>query len=320
MKNIKTLFKHRLSVLSHQLLAAEQQKSPAMWLYQNDARTSLFYLEAMCRVLGAAGNAKRFDKLKAQFKMLEDALGELDYYDAWWHEFSANKAISADVLMAIDHQRDLAELRLNGLLKKEAWLLSKSTRVTKIKKQIKKINWPSDTDFVAHAHDFYQHTIADINAHLAKPLVDIEADVHELRRDVRWLSIYPQAFKGFFSLKPARVTYQKFGKYLSAEVVNSPFNRLQAADDVVPLLLNQNNFYAMSWLIATLGTIKDQGLRLELLTHALQTVEGLPDDAAQSKALELLGQQQATHVQLISAANFVAQKIKRDAVLSGLLA
>lgn len=320
MKNIQALFEHRLTVLGNQLLEAELQKSPAMWLYENDARTRLFYLEAMCRMLGAAGSAKRFGKLKARFKALEDALGELDYYDAWWHEFSVNKAISADVLMAIDHQRDLAELRLNGLLKKEGWLLNRNTRVAKIKKQLKKIKWPNDTDFVAHAQGFYRDTIADINVQLAKPMVDIEADVHELRRDVRWLSIYPQAFKGFFCLKPARVTYQKFAKYLSDDVVNSPFNRLEAADDIVPMLLNQNNFYAMSWLIAVLGTIKDQGQSLELLTHALQTVAGLPDDVAQAKALELLGQQQATHAELIAAANFVAQKIKRDAVLSGLLA
>ncbi|GHA73496.1 hypothetical protein GCM10009007_13120 [Formosimonas limnophila] len=319
MKHTKLLFEHRLTVLGHQLTEAALQKSPAVWLHENGGRTSVFYLEGMCRMLGAAHNDERFAKLNDKFKRLEDALGAFDYYDAWLKEFNANPQISDDVGMLCDHERDLAELKLNGLLKQEGWLPNKGQRLLKIKKQLKKIDWQSDKDFVKHARQFYQKNIEKLTQQLGQPMTDIEAHVHELRRDVRWLSIYPQAFKGFFALETARVTAKKFDKYLSAEVVNSPFNQLTQVSDIEPLLFHQNHFVAMSWLIAALGLLKDQGLRLEELSYALQTVEGLTDEEADAKAQSILGSGQASQAQLLSAAQSVAKTFKADAILSGLL-
>ena len=51
MKNTKALFLHHLTALSNQLTASSLQDNPALWLYQNNARTTLFYLEGMTREL-----------------------------------------------------------------------------------------------------------------------------------------------------------------------------------------------------------------------------------------------------------------------------
>lgn len=318
MKHTKALFFERLDHLQSQLKQASLQGSPALWLYQNDGRTTTFYLEAMSRLLASMTDRKRFDKFKTQFKSLEDALGLLDFYDAWLKEFSANANISADVCMLMEHQRDLAELKLNSLLSKEGWLGRSSKRIANIQAKAKKVDWPSDIAFAKHAQAFYQKATQTLTEELDGSFEDIEADVHELRRNVRWLSIYPQAFTGFFKLEE-QAHQTSFDKYLTPQIVNSPFNQLKEVVGVRPVVLSREHFLAMSWLIDALGKIKDQGLRLETLTDALQKVEGLEHDAAVNAALAALGRQQATIEELLDAVREIAPVVKADQVFTGLV-
>ena len=44
-KHVKILFKHHLTVWSNFLIEATLQKNAATWLLENNARTTLFYLD-----------------------------------------------------------------------------------------------------------------------------------------------------------------------------------------------------------------------------------------------------------------------------------
>jgi hypothetical protein len=319
MKHVKVLFKHHLSVWSNLLVEADLQANPAVWLLSNNARTVLFYLEAMTRLLAQMHHPKKFTKLNERFKCLEDGLGSMDYYAGLLKDFKGNKKIPATIVSELDEQYQTEAFKFNALLREQGWLGNKANRMTKIKQAIKEIDWLEDAAFKDELKRYYLQQIEQLNKQISEPFTDIEAGIHELRRDVRWLSIYPQAFKGLVALKPA-VAAQKWQKYCTPEIINSPFNQLPRADDVTDvLMLNANPFYAMSWLIAALGTLKDQGLRLLALSQAWQRTEGLTPEQADERALATLGAGQASEQELLDAARKIAVQVKRDAVFSGLL-
>lgn len=317
MKNVKILFKHHLSVWANLLIEAQNHSNAAEFLLANNARTTLFYLEAITRVLGTMHDKKNFAKLNERFKLIEDSFGEVDYHQTWATDFAGNPKIPTAVLDSVTAQTSIALFKCNALLIEQGWLGKNASRLSKVKQLSKKIDWLDDEKFSAKLYEFYQTEISKITQQLGESLDEIEAGVHELRRDVRWLSIYPQAFKGFVTLKPARITAAKWNKYLTPKIVNSPFNQLTRADDIAPIEMNANAFYAMSWLIDALGTLKDQGLRLLELSKVWGEIEGVD---AQELALAALGREQANQTEILSAARIVVAQVKRDLVLKSLLA
>lgn len=317
MKNVKILFKHHLSVWSNLLIEAQTHGNAAEFLLANNARTTVFYLEAITRLLAAVHDKKTFAKLKERFKLLEDSFGVMDYYQGLITDFSSNPKIPTALVDALKEQQNTAVFKTNALLIEQGWLGKNAVRLNKIKQLSKKIDWLDDEKFNSVLYEFYQNDIEKITQQLSAPLNEIEADVHELRRDLRWLSIYPQAFKGFVVLKPARITAAKWNKYLTPKVISSPFNQLTRADDITPIEMNANAFYALSWLIDALGTLKDQGLRLLALTQIWHEIDAAN---AESLALTALGREQANQTEILSAARIVVAQVKRDLVLKSLLA
>jgi len=121
----------------------------------------------------------------------------------------------------------------------------------------------------------------------------MEADVHELRRKLRWLSIYPQALRGCIQLAESKKAAKHLTKYLTKDIVNSPYNKMpDAGDSKHFLLLGKNYFYALSWMIDALGNLKDNGLHIIALKEALQQTLGLNEAAAFKKAYQLMGKEQ----------------------------
>lgn len=119
---------------------------------------------------------------------------------------------------------------------------------------------------------------------------ELEAQVHEMRRKLRWLSIYPQALQGLIQLNDGAATNPALQKYLTPEIVNSPFNKMPPPGmNTSFLLLEKNYFLALSWMISALGTLKDDGLRIVAVTEAIQQTEGISHEAACEKALGILG-------------------------------
>ena len=62
------------------LIQASVEKNPALWLYKNDVRTTLFMLEALTRIHSKAFADPIFNKWNKRFKKLEDVFGKIDEY------------------------------------------------------------------------------------------------------------------------------------------------------------------------------------------------------------------------------------------------
>ena len=95
MKKGPARFVYFLNKLQVLLDNAAKQKNPALWLYSNDARTPLFMLEGLTKLYTQIHNKKKFTKLKEQFKLLEDTLGAIDYYDNIAKDIISKKKIPA---------------------------------------------------------------------------------------------------------------------------------------------------------------------------------------------------------------------------------
>ena len=303
------------------LVHAKNKENPALWLYLNDLRTPVFMLEGLAKMYANLHNKKEFSKIKEQAKEIEDALGVVDYYIAFQKEFSSKEKIPIAIKQFIDLKATEKIEVLNQILIKENWLNDK--RIVKIKKRLKKADWLREEKEINAIQRYYTDEIAEINefANSTKFEFDnVEEDVHELRRMLRWLSIYPQAMQGAVKLIANRVTSENVKKYLTKEIINSPFNQLATSKELTYFLqLNKNNFISLSWMIAELGKIKDNGLRIKVLEDALQATEYLKTAEAETKAMQVLGKTQPSLLTLLQEASTISKTYFSDKLLTDLI-
>ncbi|MGF2414171.1 hypothetical protein [Ferruginibacter sp.] len=311
MKNGSARFEFFLAQLQTLLTKSAKQKNPALWLYQNNVRTPLFMLEALAKVYIGIHNKKKFTRLKEHFKLLEDALGGIDYYDSFAKEFAKNKKIPAAVVNYLQAQTREKIQSLNELLVEKNWLGDNADRIKKIQKKLTEADWLKEDDEIKAINDFYGEAIYEIVEFTAKTKFhfdNVEADVHELRRKLRWLSIYPQAFRGSIQLSKSKTSPKHLSKYLTKQITSSPYNKMpDTGDSKYFLLLNQNYFYALSWMINELGNLKDDGLKVIAIKEALQQTGALKDTDAFKKAYLLLGSKQTKLQQLLDAAEKICK-------------
>ncbi len=290
---------------------AAKQKNPALWLYQNNCRTTVFMLEGLSKLYLDLHDRKKFTSFKEQFKLLEDALGSIDYYDSFAKEFAKNKKIPAAVTKYLQAQTREKIQALNELLIEKNWLTLEDNRISKIQSKLDKVDFLKDKKEIAEINKFYGEAIYE-SVEFAQETKfhfdNVEADVHELRRKIRWLSIYPQALRGCIQLTNSKNTPKHLDKYLVKEIVTSPFNKMpDAGDNKHFLLLEQNYFLALSWIIAELGKLKDNGLRIIAIKEALMQTSSLNEAAALKKAYQILGAKYPTLPQLLNSAEAISK-------------
>lgn len=271
MKNGPARFAYYLDRLEEQMIEAARKPDAAAYLYANNARTPAFMLEGLARLYAGLHNKKKVKKIETHVKAIEDGLGAIDYYDGFGKEFANDKTIPAPVKFVAEKVAERTAA-LNDVLIEEGWTGKNADRVAKIRKKLKKADWLGEKDEVKAIAGYYKDEIDDINkfyAEYADGFTDLESQVHELRRKLRWLSIFPQALQGGVQLSTEPSGVKALAKYLTPEVVNSPFNKLPDRGPLTHVLtLDRDRFYALSWMIAELGRLKDIGLRIELLHEA----------------------------------------------------
>lgn len=279
-------FEHYLTKLDELLAAASADSDPAAWLYQNGARTPIFMLEGLAKLYSGIHNKQRFAKIREHFKLLEDGLGTIDYYDNFAKQFGTEKRMAKAAAFARCRAEE-STAKLNETLVAKKWLKGSAGRVSKIRHQLGKADWLSEKDEVKAINLVYAESIKSITKFAHKfgdGFTDLESQVHELRRQIRWLSIYPQALQGTIQLTRASSRDKHVKKYLTPEITGSPFNKMpDAVDHKYVLIFEKDHFLALSWMIAELGRLKDLGLRLVILKEAGITAK--TDAAAEAKIL-----------------------------------
>ncbi len=322
MNPAKEIFKIHLSKTETLLNESKNQKNPALWLFENGLRTPMFMLEATAKVYEKIYDSKDLEKRIEQIKLVEDALGAVDYYNAYAKELVLNPNIKPEIIAYLNQQTQSKLVELNKILQKENWL--NGSKIDKIQKTINKIDWLSELEELAAIKKFYSKSISKIYEFMSETTFDfdhVEDDVHELRRRLRWLSIYTQALCGVFQYaKNAEQTPIHLQKYLTEETINSKFNILPTTLTFAkPIEINKDYFFALSWIIAELGKLKDEGLRVFVLKEAIENTDNSDQEINESGVYKILNQKQKSLNELLSEAEKIVKTFFDDKVLDNIL-
>ncbi len=284
-------FEFYLIQLDDLLLKAAQSKNPALFLYQNDGRTIIFMLEGLAKLYAGMHNEKQFLKIKERVKLLEDLLGGIDHYDNFAKDFLKDAKIPATVTKFCEKKRDEKLAELNAALLKRKWINHDPLRTKKIRKRLARMDWQTSEKEIELIKEFYLKSIIGINnfyKEAGPAFTNLEEQVHEIRRKLRWLSIYPRALQGAIQLKDNKTKDKAVAKYLIPEIINSPFNKMPAKGTNNPILfLEKNYFLALSNILSTLGTLKDSGLRIHALADAIKETQTVSEEIALQQAYKL---------------------------------
>lgn len=312
-------------VYSNQLQAlltkASTQTNPTLWLYQNDARTPLFMLEALTRLHAKTYKEKLFIKWQKRFKLLEDELGALDYFVAFNSEFKSNKKIPKEIKTYYTEQAYAIEDRLNIRLHSKKWFEGK---LLKFNVKISDYSVLDHQEYIDDLKSVIEKEIISIKDFALKcnySFTQLEEEVHEMRRKLRWISIYAKALNGLIQLKTSPKKPKYTIDYLTKDVLKSPYNTLPKKPQTNAIIeFDSNSFYALSWMIKELGMLKDNGLRVESLTLALETIDKTTKLVAEKKALTLLQEKNDVEARILKyASEIIFSFITKDKVLDTLV-
>ena len=300
---------------------ATKQKNPALWLYENNARTPLFMLEALTRLHDSAFDEAFLTKWLKRFKKLEDDFGLLDYYLDFEKEFKLNKKITKPILNNFTQNAGIVSEKLNSRLKDKDWL---SGKLFDFNVKLSEYTLFNDEKHIEELKYLIKIEIKKIKSFALKlnySFTEIDLEVHEMRRKLRWLSIYAQALNGLVQLKLTPRKIKHTTNYLTKDVMLSPFNKLPTKPKNIAIVeYDSDSFFALSWVISELGTLKDNALRIEALADAIQKVEKIDEQYATEKAIALLGvKKDSKQVILKQASDMIYNFIVKDKILDTLL-
>ncbi len=323
MKPGKERFEKYFAELQGQLDKARKQENPALYLYKNDCRTVCFMLEGLSKLYAGLHNKKLFRKMQSDFKQLEDALGCIDYFDAYALEFLQDMHIPISISNYLVEAKEQEIKLLNKILKKDGWLKKKKSKLRKAGNLLSKVDWLDEQDEISAIEKFYHREIEKLNMFASETsmgFTELEDQVHELRRNIRWLSIYPKALQGAVQLTQHSAGEESLRKYFTDAVLNSKHNVMpDPQNNNWVLLLERDYFFALSWLISALGTIKDEGLKIFALTEAVQVTENVAATTADKIAKNLLHVQDDFLQKLLEQASDITKEYFANGCLSKLV-
>ena len=316
MKNGPVRFEFFLNKVETLLQQAAKENNPALWLYTNDVRTPLFMLEALSRLYAKIHNKKKFTKLKEYFKLLEDGMGAVDYYDNYAKIFLTHASVPVHIREYMQAQAREKIQHINDVLVSNGWIGEIPVRIKKMKQKLQEADWLEAKDEAKAIKRFYENEIEEIKLFIKNTgakFTEMETQVHELRRDLRWLSIYPQALQGMIQLTDSGAKEISTEKYLVPEIVNSKYNMMpDAGSNEWFVMMDKNYFYALSWMIAETGKLKDEGLQFFVIAEALQQTEGMRAEDANNKSFEILGADKDSIEKILNRASSISKQFMQE--------
>ena len=235
-----------------------------------------------------------FARLYDDFKLAEDMLGAIDNFQVLHEELRKENKIPKQVLKFFRKNLEKSIRNTNRMLKEERWNSKKQKKIRKLSDKLKDAGWKTAVEETPAKAAFLIAEIRKIRESLQNGSLqfnDVESGIHELRRKLRWLSIYPASLDGSIQLEMQKQIPASFRGYVTPEISNSVFNVLPPAKKgLKPIKINSNHFYALSWMIAELGKLKDKGLKIHAVAEALEH-EGIESGRnALKKATAMCGQ------------------------------
>ena len=317
MKVGEKVFEIHLEKVKKLMSSAASEGNPAAFLFANDLRTPAFMLQACARIFSKIYDSPTLEKLKEDFKLIEDTLGAIDYYTA---SIKQMEAILPAHIIAYFSEKVLEKTALlNTILEENKWL--NGEKLNAIEYDLSTVDWENDRKEIKK---FYLKSIEKIEEFVQEldfQFTDLELHVHELRRKLRWLSIYPQALQGLYVFEEmAEPVPTYLQKYLTESVLKSPFNVLPTTINFEKLLnLEKGHYLALSWMISELGKIKDAGLQIEIVKEAIVHTEKLSQQDAHLQAEKLFNKDTGGHINLRTKAEEISKTFFQEEILRKIL-
>ena len=242
-------------------------KGDAEKFYVAGGRNVLFRLETLARIAGGLGDKDDFEDAKEHFKRSEDLIGEYDFYVAWQKMFHEKKKclISFNDIFG-DNITSVAEEISDDLNNWNDY--TSENLLLNFRKRCHELRFENEKSLSAAFSSFIVKSTTKIVKDYQQGEFntgDIEKGLHELRRKLRWISLYIQNANGLVQLQPIGNPEKKFAGYLTRETISSPFMKLPENKHIsTPVLIRTETYAAFSSVIASLGALKDQGLAMEL--------------------------------------------------------
>jgi hypothetical protein len=119
--------------------------------------------------------------------------------------------------------------------------------------EIDNYNWPNELQQQKHFIKFFADELNQLNDDYTKGeynLLLMEEGIHELRRDLRWLSIYAIVCKGMLQLRQVKNIYPDLKQYCIPSIVQSPYNQFpKPLKGTFSFTVDGPDYYALSWII-----------------------------------------------------------------------
>jgi len=119
--------------------------------------------------------------------------------------------------------------------------------------------------------------------------------------------------QGAVQYSKGRMTAPHLKKYLTKEIVNSPFNKFPPVGNNTSLILvNKNYFLALSWIIAGLGKLKDEGLLITGVAEAIKQGAAGRESEILAEAEALLGRKQRKMQVILDEAELITKTFFKE--------
>lgn len=256
--------------------ALNQDTSPAQILYQSNGRAPLFMLQGLARVYGKLDlDDKLFDRIKLESKIVEDALGLIDFWSVT-SKLAQQWSLPAGVVQRARERTIDATGRAWAWIQSQDWVACRyhdgnDLLPEKFAKRLKAVEWLSPAREAKVLAKWLRKELKDLHHDILElDLTHIEDGLHEARREVRWISIYFSAMEGAFVLDKETSPPEDWDRYLTPAIISNPFNQLPEPEaEDVPIIIPAPLLYALSYLIEQLGIIKDSAQWTETVRHLL---------------------------------------------------
>jgi hypothetical protein len=200
--------------------------------------------------------------LRLDFKELEDALGRVDYH----HDLRDRAKLEGrhDRVFGYFTGANHAELQnLTTRLHEGGWLVgeAESGRVAQIRRAIEKLDWAKDKKERKRLGTYLIDRLGKLDEKSqALDFDSLEQGIHEFRRVVRWLMIYPRALRGAVRFIDYDAPAEDLQMYLTDGLRDSPFIRFDADPrESHPIEISAGLLFAFTTVISQIGDLKDAG-------------------------------------------------------------
>jgi len=174
--------------------------------FQYNSRAPLFVLEALGRVYEHMGlKDKLFARVRLESKIVEDALGSMDFWLAVAKKCIDWSMPAGVTLLARDRYLEACG-RTWAWIEAHDWVacryhLDASSCLPSSVESSKEVEWYSPRKEARVLARWLESELHDIHESIQQlDLNDIENGLHKSRREVRWVSIYFSAVEGGFVL------------------------------------------------------------------------------------------------------------------------